>query len=95
MHLFGYKLQICLYKGTIVYIFRAQTRKVQGPIDFVRILLLFFFYYSGIFGGLNMVKNSFAHSLEPVAVRTPLRLGPGRSTKALRRPLKTIRKLDV
>ncbi len=58
MHLFGYKLQICLYKGTIVYIFRAQTRKAQGPIDLVRILLLFFFDYSGIFGGLNMVKNS-------------------------------------
>ncbi len=42
MHLFGYKLQICLYKGTIVYICRGQTRKAQGPIDFVRILLLFF-----------------------------------------------------
>ncbi len=49
----------------------------------------FFIDYPGIFGGLNMVKNSwkFAHTLEPAAVRTPLRLGPGRGTEALRRPL--------
>ncbi len=62
---------------------------------------IFFFWwfwgYPGIFGGLNMVKNSwkFAHTLEPVAVRMPLRLGPGRGTEALRRPLEHIRKLDV
>ncbi len=42
---------------------RAQARKAQGPIDFVRIPFLFFFYYffidyPGILGGLNMVKNS-------------------------------------
>ncbi len=50
---------------------------------------LFFIDYPGIFGGLNMVKNSwkFAHTLEPAAVRTPLRLGPGRGTEALQRPL--------
>ncbi len=36
---------------------RAQARKAQGPIDFVRILF-FFFFYPGIFGGLNMVKSS-------------------------------------
>ncbi len=38
-----------------------------------------------------MVKNSwkFAHTLEPAAVRTPLRLGPGRGTEALQRPLET------
>ncbi len=49
----------------------------------------FFIDYPGIFGGLNMVKNSwkFAHTLEPAAVRTPLRLGPGRGTEALQRPL--------
>ncbi len=37
-------------------IIRAQARKVQGPIVFLRIL--FFFDYPGIFGRLNMVKNS-------------------------------------
>ncbi len=39
---------------------RAQARKAQGPIVFVRILFfsLLFFEYPGIFGGLNMVKNS-------------------------------------
>ncbi len=56
----------------------------------------FFFFtdYPGIFGGLNMVKNSWkcAHTLEPVAVRTPLRLGPGRGTEALRRPLENHQK---
>ncbi len=41
-----------------------------------------------------MVKNSWkcAHTLEPVAVRTPLRLGPGRGTEALRRPLENHQK---
>ncbi len=74
-------------------VFRVQARKAQGPIDFVRIhfifYLKFFIDYPGIFGGLNMVKNSwkFAHTLEPAAVRTPLRLGPGCGTEALRRPL--------
>ncbi len=53
------------------------------------LFFLFFIDYPGIFGGLNMVKNSwkFAHTLEPAAVRTPLRLGPGRGTEALQRPL--------
>ncbi len=52
-------------------------------------LFIFFIDYPGIFGGLNMVKNSwkFAHSLEPAAIRTPQRLGPGRGTEALRCPL--------
>ncbi len=60
---------------------RAQARKAQGPIVFLRILLFYLFFYrlSGHFGGLNMVKNSWkcAHILEPAAVRTSLRLGPG------------------
>ncbi len=36
-------------------VIRAQARKAQGPIDFLRI---FFFDYPGILWGLNMVKNS-------------------------------------
>ncbi len=74
-----------------IILIRAQARKAQGPIVFLRILFFFLFFidYPGIFGGLNMVKNSwkFAHTLEPAAVRTPLRLGPGRGTEALQRPL--------
>ncbi len=38
-------------------LFRAQARKAQGPIAFVRIIILIFFDYPGILGGLNMVKN--------------------------------------
>ncbi len=51
----------------------------------------FFFYFNrpGVFRGLNVLKNSwkFAHTLESAAIRTPQRLGPGRGTGALRRPL--------
>ncbi len=39
-------------------VIRAQARKAQGPIVFLRILLFLFIDYPGIFGGLNMVKNS-------------------------------------
>ncbi len=39
-------------------IIRAQARKAQGPIVFLKILFINFFDYPGIFGGLNMVKNS-------------------------------------
>ncbi len=76
---------------------RAQASKAQGPIDFLRIIIFLFIYlfiyflfnHLGTFGGLNMLKNSwkFAHTLESVGVRTPQRLGPGRGTGALRRPL--------
>ncbi len=69
-------------QGPIVFLrilFRAQARKTQGPIVFLRILFLgpkperrrallfslgffflhlFFIDHPGIFGGLNMVKNS-------------------------------------
>ncbi len=85
------------FKYDLTNVIRAQARKAQGPIDFVRILFFFFFFdYPGIFGGLNMVKNSlkFAHTLEPAAIRTPQRLGPGRGTEALRATWNTIRKLD-
>ncbi len=62
------------------------------PLGFF--FLIFFINYLGIFGGLNMVKNSWkcAHTLEPAAVRTPLRLGPRRGTEALRRPLENHQK---
>ncbi len=74
-------------------IFRAQASKAQGPIVFQRIIIFFFFIFffnlPGTFGGLNVLKNSwkFAHTLESAAIRTPQRLGPGRGTGALRRPL--------
>ncbi len=40
---------------TIFYIIRAQASKAEGPIDPLRI---FFFKLPGIFGGLNMLRNS-------------------------------------
>ncbi len=66
------------------------------PIGFLRILFFFFFFdYPGIFGGLNMVKNSWnVHThWNPWQLGTPLRLG----TRAWHRgstapPWKTIQK---
>ncbi len=76
-----------MYKTVGTDVIKAQARKAQGPIDFVKDF--FFFDYPGIFGGLNMVKNSykFAHTLESAAIRMPQSLGPGRGKEALRRPL--------
>ncbi len=70
---------------------------VMATASNLNFLFLVILRLSGHFWGLNMVKNSWkcAHTLEPAAVRTPLRLGPGRGTEALRRPLEHIRKLDV
>ncbi len=57
LRLLGTEHRWCEDPIVSVLFIRAQARKAQGPIVFVRILF-FFFDYPGIFGGLNMVKNS-------------------------------------
>ncbi len=43
----------------LLLLFRAQARKAQGPIVFLRILFFFFFLTIRAFlGGQKMVKNS-------------------------------------
>ncbi len=50
---------LCFYFIFIIFIIRAQARKAQGPIDFVRILSFFLTIWEFFWGGLNMVKNSW------------------------------------
>ncbi len=42
----------------LLHVIKAQARKAQGPIVFLRNFCFFCIDYPGIFGGLNMVKNS-------------------------------------
>jgi len=44
--------------AALIIIIRAQATKALGPIVLLRIIIIYLFNLPGLFGGLNVLKNS-------------------------------------
>ncbi len=82
-----------MYKTLGTDVIKAQARKAQGPIDFVKRIIIIFFLLTirAFLGGLTWSKT-----LENLHTHWNLRpLGTGVAQRLYGAPWNTIRKLDV